>query len=1030
MRKIHRSAYPLGAALPLALVAAACAAPQSAVQPAPAAAAEPTTRTISFTTDECTYCAFDISPDGRCIVFDLLGQLWRIPAEGGEAVALTDAVADQAEDLDPNFSPDGRWIVFQSDRPGGSGLWILSAEGGAPRMLSGTESASRRASLDPYTLATWSSDGERLAFMHRTLRQATLHIHDLEDGGTAPLALDEAINGRLRGVAWLPGDRLLIQMSPATDSAGALWLVDTETGVGEELPLGRKLRHGLAPSPDGARLAYFGPDEEGQLQLWLQPLAGGEPRQLTRQRDVVPLRARWTAAGDEILYSAAGRLWAVSESGGPPREIRFLARVEFERHEPALPAVRFPEPGEAVPVRGHKGAVLSPDGGRIALIALGQLWVWPVDGEPQAVAELPASAAHPSWSPDAAAIAWSAGWSGGEDLFVTDLATGSSRPLTALPGYAARPSWSPDGGHIAFIYWPAPESTDLREPPRFAVMPAGAALVREASALLHLPEITFDWLLEPFAMGQEVPVWSPDSDALLYHARSGEAQLLRLDGEVLPHRYVEGWTTFVHWVADSSLVYVQGNQLWRAELRGDSVERPVLLADEAALYPSVARDGTVLYMAAEGYRLRRPDGSLQALGWPLSFRVPAPAPLLIRRARIIDGTRVAPDGHSDVLVEHGRIARIGPAGSIGQRPGMQVLEADGRTLIPGLIDLHVHMWDYAAYAASLYHGATTVREMGAPMARAAGLAEAAAAGIHPGARVILGGAQVVPGFPADYRRTGAAAQFVSAEDLERVLTVAQMFGASYVKMYVPGTWSAGAELVRAAHARGMRIGGHCAHPLPLIAAGIAQVEHVIDCLPRSGVQPRADLLRLYHGAGVAIVPSVSFWSHFRRRSTEPGLLPTAPGIRPFLSPFLRWWGGWRDDDSVQEASPESTEELAARAAVRAARSQGIAIAAGSDAVTLPGGIHLELEELVAAGLTPMEALVAATSTAARVLGAQDEIGTIEVGKRADLVLLDTDPLEDIRNTRRIWKVIQGGQVVDREGLLEWARENQQSGGQQ
>jgi Tol biopolymer transport system component len=273
---------------------------------AQASAEAPTTRTISFTTDECTYCAFDISPDGRWIVFDLLGQLWRIPAEGGEAVPLTDAVADQAEDLDPSFSPDGRWIVFQSDRPGGSGLWLISAEGGAPRMLSGTESASRRAWVDPYRLATWSSDGERLAFVHRTLRQATLHIHDLEGGGTAQLALDEAIDGALRGVAWLPDDRLLIQTSPARDSAGALWLVGGEPDAGEELLLGRKPRHGLAPSPDGARLAYFGPDEEGQLQLWSQSVAGGEARQLTRQRDVVPLRARWTRAGDEILYSAAG----------------------------------------------------------------------------------------------------------------------------------------------------------------------------------------------------------------------------------------------------------------------------------------------------------------------------------------------------------------------------------------------------------------------------------------------------------------------------------------------------------------------------------------------------------------------------------------------------------------------------------------------------------------------------------------------------------------------------------------------------
>ena len=109
-------------------------------------------------------------------------------------------------------------------------------------------------------------------------------------------------------------------------------------------------------------------------------------------------------------------------------------------------------------------------------------------------------------------------------------------------------------------------------------------------------------------------------------------------------------------------------------------------------------------------------------------------------------------------------------------------------------------------------------------------------------------------------------------------------------------------------------------------------------------------------------------------------------------------------------------------AVGALHDAGVRLAAGTDAAHLPGAIHLELEDLVAAGLTPLEAIAAATGGAARVLGADEEIGTIAVGKHADLILLDGDPLQDIRDTRKISHVIRGGRVVDRAALIQRARD--------
>jgi Tol biopolymer transport system component len=1011
----------LAVAVPILLWA--CGAPPSPgealLEPAP----QPTSRTISFTTDECTYCAFDISPDGRWIVFDLLGQLWRIPAEGGEAVALTDAVRDQAEDLDPSYSPDGRWIAFQGDRSGEEGLWIMPAGGGQPRMLAGTEATEKRRWL--YTRPAWSPDGRRLAF---TLGGEGLHLHHLDSETTLPVELPESPPGQLLDPIWLADGRLVARIQTQWPGfGGPLWLIEPVSGELEMLSTGGLEVLSPAPSPDATRLAHFAEDAAGEIQLWVRPLDGGASEQLTREEDVLPLRARWTADGTAVLYSARGRLWRVPAQGGSPSEIPFAARVDLERAEHHPPSLRFPEAGSTVPVRGHRGLALSPDGDRIAGIALGRLWIWSIGEAPAPVVDLPPTAAWLSWSPDGSRVAWSAGPEGSEQLFAVELETRRIRQLTALPGWATRPSWSPDGRRLAFLY-SALDERGRREPGRIGIIPSSDQQIGDPADVVLLAPVPNIWADEIMSLGQEQPAWSPDSDAVLIVTGTGEATLLPLAGEPVSLDHLPGWTTFVHWAADSSLIYVQGNQLWRAEMNGAAVQDVVRLTDGAALYPSVARDGTILYIGADGFRLRRPGGPSEELGWPLVYQVPTPEPLLITNAKVIDGTGAEDPALSDVLVRSGRIARIARAGRIRPGRGAQIIDADGRTLMPGLIDLHVHGWTDLAYPGSLYHGITTLREMGAPIARAAARADESAAGTWPGPRVVLGGLQLSPGHGGTLS-SGMYQELTDEEDGERALTVAEAFGATYIKLRVPRRWSVGAGFVEQAQNRGFRIGGHCAHPLPLIAAGIRQFEHQTGCSWRSATVPRDDLIQLYREVDLSIVPTLSA----NRVSIEAGR-PGASvledlGAGSFVTALER-----RRYD--RPASPEQLRFLERvltdeRAAVGALHGAGVRIATGTDFpfAPIPGAIHYELEELVSSGLTPMEAITAATSTAAHVLGAEEEIGTIEVGKWADLILLDADPLEDIRNTRRIWKVIQGGRVVDREGLLEWARENQQSGGQ-
>jgi hypothetical protein len=165
-----------------------------------------------------------------------------------------------------------------------------------------------------------------------------------------------------------------------------------------------------------------------------------------------------------------------------------------------------------------------------------------------------------------------------------------------------------------------------------------------------------------------------------------------------------------------------------------------------------------------------------------------------------------------------------------------------------------------------------------------------------------------------------------------------------------------------------------------------------------------------------LVPTVVAYSSSIRFHENPNLLEWTK-TSPFVSPFMRWWGlRFRP---TYAKSARSWAEMT-RKGTKKLFQAGVRIGAGSDVPSAPWALHWELEELVASGLTPVEALSAATSVAAQILSVDQEIGTIEEGKLADLVILDDDPLEDIRNTLKIWKVVKGGRIIDREMLLAMA----------
>jgi imidazolonepropionase-like amidohydrolase len=309
----------------------------------------------------------------------------------------------------------------------------------------------------------------------------------------------------------------------------------------------------------------------------------------------------------------------------------------------------------------------------------------------------------------------------------------------------------------------------------------------------------------------------------------------------------------------------------------------------------------------------------------------------------------------------------------------------------------------------LHNGVTTVRDIGSQKLKTPDTRNAIAAGARDGPRIVYGGAM--------FHRIGGGystlADQMATDSGSLARTIAIMAGmeAGFVKERGFDKWWSSVRLVDEAHRHGLTVSGHCEHILPVVAAGVDGAEHVVDCF-RDRYTLRSDYAALARASGMFIVPTAALRFSPLRVLDDPSLL-TSPDVQPFLQPAYR---SFYATDSVARRNAPATAAAVQRleSSIRRYIEAGVPVATGTDS-PFPLGVQHEMEVLVASGLTPMQAIAAATGIAASVLHAP-ELGTIAEGQLADLVVLDANPLEDIRNTRRIRHVVQGGRVVDREKL--------------
>ena len=1012
-------------------------------------------RDARISVSEGTWMNVDVHGDR--VIFDLLGDLWTVPLAGGEARRLTSGAA---WDTNARWSPDGSRIVWATDRGGNEQLWIMNADGSGARAL--TDEKDARV-VDP----VWDPSGAWIVARRRTVDTRSIGVTELwqfhVDGGKGfrlttldahPHAAEATMHGE-----WLWFSSRAGRFEYGGNPVGGLWTIwRLNRRTGQLLPQVSGAGGAARPlvSRDGRTLVFISRDRNKTL-LERMDLATGKRAVIADWLDRDEMEAfalhgtypsmSWTPAGEVALW-AKGRLWRV-KLDGTRVEIPFVASGEWRFRE----VPRWPRPiVDEVRAKVLRWPTWRADG-TVAFSALGQLWTRGPDGALARLSPADVTGYAPAWSPDGARLAWTS-WddAAGGALHVTTWAKNgkSSDEVLPIAGQLVNPSWSADGNALVALRGVGGQtSPDLGAEPWFEVVYLRRAakggwtskvvtavdnrgsssratrvwlrdervwFVEDRAAAPRTPaeqvivSVALDGtdrrahLVLPGA--QETAI-SPDFTRVAYRHRDGlfvtalplwSAEIKTADGAFPVVKVAEASGDWVAWApAGDALTWAEGPVLVRRPIAGLGVER--------------GEDGTPKEDPA-----KRPEANVRT---EVELRVPRARPtgtLAITGARVLTMRAARPDEvveNATIVIDRDRIASIVPGGA--PPAGATVIDAKGKTVIPGLIDVHAHLHYTAGdvlpeqewrYLTNLDFGVTTVHDPSAATDLVFTQAERVEAGLERGPRVystggVLYGALSIAS--ADTPTPDAANGHV-----RRLAAV----GATSVKVYQQSQRERRQWYVEACNAQKILCvpegGGDLYMNLGMVADGFHAIEHSVPNAPlyedvrrwwaaQPGTFYTPTLLVGYGGAvaedwfhqHASPLDDARLLRHYPRRELD---------ALAWRRDALHWDTEWNWMTIARDA-----------AKLQAA---GVPVTLGAHGQLQGLGVHWELWALGTTGaMRPLDALRAATLDGARYIGVDADLGSLEAGKLADLVILDADPRDDLRNTTRIDRVIKNGEVV-------------------
>jgi imidazolonepropionase-like amidohydrolase/Tol biopolymer transport system component len=957
-------------------------------------------RTIEFQTTEVTAPDVAVSPDGEWLVFTLLGHLYRLPVKGGEAEQLT---FGPYHDMDPAISPDGSRVAFGSNRDGSDGnVYVLDLAEGDINQLTRDSMAGR---------PTWAPDGNTIAYLR--LRTRSYHC-PTGRAGIARIAMDgrepEFVVGGdnvISSVFFLPNGRLAwaaveftfrpstrIDALVAPDSVETL---DTLSGA-----MGRVL-------VDAAGNGFYGRgnprDADGILVpevLQFQPFDGKEERHIAT---LTMPPCQWVAtpsfaiapAGDAVYLGEAGRLWKYSVYDGDREQIPFRANVMLEVQEPTAPRTMvFPAPGDLQTPRGILSPTLSPDGETVIFGAADHLWQQSTSGGPaQRLADGSGHEREPVLSPDGQRLLFISSGAWKQHVRMLDLESQAIQTLATGLLYWS-PAWSRDGRRVVFG---GVESSASR--PQFFVV--------------DLDQGTREPFAVPGVGALSRPQFSADGASLFYSAQLGAKRTLhrlRLDGEPEPQEVI----TLDHHLHDPLLspdgqwlAFRRNHEIWLARVNwgaGSGEERIRRLSDEGGDNFAFTPQETDLLYASGGRVWRQSISGGERVEIPIRLPMHSPTPpaVLIRGIHVLDFTTGGFGTETSIYLEGGRIRWIGTEREHQLPSDVVILDGGGRFAIPGLFDMHAHAtaggWMRSDFQeAWLAYGVTSVREAANNLALSAAFADRSDAMGDPVPRYFFAGNEFCGELgPLAWETVPQAVSFVLSDESDVRFYVRRFNerGVHFIKTHPCLSWSLHRALADEARRVGLPVMEHGnLHEwlLRSVTVGSSFVEHFDWYYD--------DVLQLLAAAGTGWSPTLTLDLADvallePERSTNEKLRAFA--IEGLLEHQQNHFGSvdaarWRESRSAQLS------------VIGAAFRRGVRLYAGTDAPfgpVLGASLHRELRSFVDAGIPSLEVLRIATQEAAEAVGAGDDLGVIEVGKLADIVLLDANPLDDIKNTQSIW----------------------------